>query len=75
MEILHKCYTDDMRRTFHAKTYADQALRYFHRIHNDKAKAYLEQARTWIKEELKDKSWEYDLKSLYNKLNETLQLV
>ena len=29
MEILHKCFTDDMRKTFHAKTYADQAIRYY----------------------------------------------
>lgn len=72
MEILHKCYTDDMRRTFHAKTYADQALRYYNRFHNTKAKAYLEQAKAWVKEELQDKSWEYELKSLYNRLNETL---
>lgn len=72
MEILHKCYKDDMRRTFHAKTYADQALRYFKRNHNEKAKSYLEQAKIWIAEELKDKSWEYELKSLYSQINETL---
>ena len=75
MEILHKCYRDDMRRTFHAKTYADQALRYFKRNHNEQAKAYLEQAKEWVKEELKTKSWEYELKSLYAQLEETLQHV
>ncbi len=74
MEILHKCYRDDMRRTFHAKTYADQALRYFKRNHNEKAKAYLLQAKAWINDELKNKSWEYELKSLYTQLDEALLL-
>ena len=72
MEILHKCYKDDMRRTFHAKTYADQALRYFKRNHNDKAKAYLEQAKEWIKDELNNNSWEFELKNLYSQLEDAL---
>lgn len=72
MEILHKCYKDDKRRTFHAKTYADQALRYFRKYHNDKAKAYLEQAKIWLNDELKENSWEYELKSLYARINETI---
>ena len=72
MEILHKCYKDDKRRTFHAKTYADQALRYFRKYHNDKAKAYLEQAKIWLSDELKENSWEYDLKSLYSRISETI---
>lgn len=72
MEILHKCYNDDKRRTFHAKTYADQALRYFRKYHNDKAKSYLEQAKTWLSDELVENSWEYELKSLYSRVCETL---
>lgn len=75
MEILHKCYNDDKRRTFHAKTYADQALRYFRKYHNDKAKAYLEQAKVWLNDEIKENSWEYELKSLYLKVNETISLL
>lgn len=72
MEILHKCYKDDMRRTFHAKTYADQALRYFGKYHNEKAKAYLEQSRIWLQDELKENSWEYELKSLSARVDETI---
>lgn len=72
MEILHKCYKDDMRRTFHAKTYADQALRYYRKYHNDTAKAYLEQAEIWLAEELKENSWEYEIKSLYARVKETI---
>lgn len=72
MAILHKCYSDDKRRTFHAKTYADQALRYYRKYHNDKAKAYLEQAKIWLDDEIKENSWEYELKSLFVRVNETL---
>ena len=72
MEILHKCYNDDKRRTFHAKTYADQALRYFRKYHNDKAKAYLAQAKIWLSDEIKENSWEYELKSLYSKVSDTI---
>ena len=75
MEILHKCYKDDKRRTFHAKTYADQALRYFSKYHNDKAKAYLDQAKIWLNDELQENSWEYDLKSLYARIGETINKV
>lgn len=75
MEILHKCYHNDMRRTFHAKTYADQALRYYKKFHNEKAKAYLVQAQIWLKEELVENSWEYDLKSLYNNINEAIRMI
>lgn len=72
MEILHKCYKDDMRRTFHAKTYADQALRYFRKYHNEKAKAYLEQSKIWLQDELKENSWEFELKSLAARVTETI---
>lgn len=72
MDILHKCYNDDKRRTFHAKTYADQALRYFRKYHNDKAKAYLAQAKIWLSDEIKENSWEYELKSLYSKVSDTI---
>lgn len=75
MEILQKCYTDDMRRTFHAKTYADQALRYYKRIQNERAIGYLKQAQIWISEELKDNSWEYELKILNKRLIDTIQHV
>lgn len=73
MKILQKCYTDDMRRTFHAKTYADQALRYYKRIQNDRAIEYLKQAQIWINEELKENSWEYELKLLNKRLIDTIQ--
>ncbi len=75
MAILHKCYSDDMRRTFHAKTYADQALRYLIKYHNNKAKAYLSQALEWLDEELKENSWEYEIKQLRAQVNNALKRI
>lgn len=73
MDILHKCYTDDKRRTFHARTYAEQSLQYFKKYHNDKAARYLEQAQAWLKDELITNSWAYDLKSLLSRIDDTLK--
>lgn len=74
MEILSRCYYDDMRKTFHAKTYADQAIRYFRKYMNDKSIEYLEQSKRWLKEELKNKAWAYDLKSLERKIQDAISI-
>ena len=73
MDILHKCYTNDKRRTFHARTYAEQSLRYFKKYHNDKSIRYLNQAQTWLNDELVTNSWAYDLKSLLSRIEDTLK--
>ena len=74
MEILCRCYYDDMRKTFHAKTYADQAIRYFRKYMNEKSIEYLEQSKRWLKEEIKNKAWAYDLKSLERKVQEAISI-
>jgi len=73
MEILHKCYDDDMRRTFHAKTYADQAIRYYRKYNTEKAKRYLSQALEWLNQEIIDKPWAYDMKKMILQIKETLE--
>lgn len=72
MDILHKCYTNDNRRTFHAKTYASQALRYFKKYHNGLAITYLEQAKIWLSDEIHSSPWAFELKSLQRKVNDIL---
>lgn len=74
MEILHKCFTDDMRKTFHAKTYADQAIRYYKKYNNDKAIYYLKQSLAWLKEEIATNPWAYDLKSYMSNVNDALKI-
>ena len=74
MEILHKCFTDDMRKTFHAKTYADQAIRYYKKYNNEKAINYLKRSEVWLKEEIATNPWAYDLKSYMPKVNNALKI-
>ena len=40
-----------MRKTFHAMTYADQAIKYYKKYNNDQSIVYLQNAETWLKEE------------------------
>ena len=74
MEILHKCFNDDMRKTFHAKTYADQALRYYKKYNNPKSIEYLRQSLVWLKQERNANPWASDLKSYINKVRDALRI-
>lgn len=74
MEILQKCFTDDMRKTFHAKTYADQAIRYYKKYNNPKSIEYLRQAQIWIKQEIDANAWAYDLKKYATEVNTALKI-
>lgn len=75
MEILHKCFNDDMRKAFHAKTYADQALRYYKKYNNGKSIEYLKQSLSWLEEEIPKNTWAYDLKSYATKIRRALKLI
>ncbi|MGP1437296.1 MAG: SIR2 family protein [Phocaeicola sp.] len=74
MEILHKCFNDDMRKTFHAKTYADQALRYYKKYNNPKSIEYLRQSLAWLEQERDANTWAFDLKSYINKVRDALRI-
>lgn len=74
MEILHKCFNDDMRKTFHAKTYADQALRYYKKYNNPKSIEYLQQSLVWLEQEREANTWAFDLKSYVKKVREALSI-
>lgn len=73
MEILHKCYTNDKRKTFHAKTYALQSLRYFKKYHNNQAVIFLEQAKIWLADEIATQPWAYGLRDLLKRVKDTLE--
>lgn len=73
MDTLHECYNRDYRRIYHAQVYADQALRFFTKYHDSKSIEYLNQAKVWLQDELKDKSWAYELKPLLRRVNDTLE--
>tara|TARA_R110001583_G_scaffold124563_1_gene275960 strand:- start:1261 stop:3618 length:2358 start_codon:yes stop_codon:yes gene_type:complete len=69
MEILHKCYTDDLRRVYHAKVFSEQANKYAEKFPNSPSSIeYIEQALTWLETELRsrqgDRAINYRLRSL-----------
>ena len=54
MQILQRCHKDDHRKIYHAKIYAEQALRYQRKLPtSSNAAAYLEQSDVWLASELK----------------------
>lgn len=73
MEILHNCYKDDQRKTFHAITFADQAIRYFYKENSAKTKHYLEISQKWLNEEISSNKWSYGLKRQLQKIDLILQ--
>lgn len=54
MAILRKCYDEDHRKVYHAKVFADQALKYAKKLpESPTSKQYLESAKDWLEAELK----------------------
>ena len=72
MEILHKCYTDDSRKIFHAIVYADQAERYYKKTNCSKTIKYLQRAQIWLKEESLNNPWSHELKQHLNDVERIL---
>lgn len=72
MNILHKCYENDQRKTFHAITFAEQAIRYFNKVNSEKTISYLVKAAKWLKEENQEKKWNYDIRRKLLNINEIL---
>ncbi len=51
MNSLEECYSSDIRKTFHAMTYADHSLQYWHKYRDKKSLEYIKKASTWLAEE------------------------
>ena len=50
MQILQKCYTDDLCKVYHAKVFADQAVKYAEKFsYTPQSSEYLDQARVMVK--------------------------
>lgn len=53
MEILANCYNSDIRKTYHAKVFSDQALKFAIRLPNQpESMQYLDKAIQWLETEL-----------------------
>ena len=53
MYLLEQCYSSDNRKTFHAMTYTDHALQYWHKYRDEESRQYLLKAKKWLEDELK----------------------
>ena len=51
MDALEQCHSADVRKAFHAMSYADHSLRYWKKYRDSTAVSYLEKAQEWLKEE------------------------
>ncbi len=73
MEILQKCYDDDYRKVYHAKIFAEQAIKYSRKFPDSKRlPMYLEKSETWLDAELKNRPgdrWMRNLARQIKKLN------
>jgi hypothetical protein len=49
MQILKACYNGDLRKAYHASTFAEQALAYYSRFPDDQAIEYIKIAKAWLK--------------------------
>lgn len=75
MEILRNCYKTDKRRTFHAITYANQAIKYSNKYATLVAKSQLQTSIEWLEEERKSCTWKYEIVSLLDKVKEQLNVL
>ena len=69
MQILQKCYTDDLRKVYHAKVFADQSMRYAEKFPDSPSSlGYLDQASAWLDAELKSRQGDRALNQLIRNL-------
>src|SRR3954468_668719 len=72
MEILSEVYYYDRRKAYHAKTYADQALKYNKVYHSDLGRSYLETALRWLNSELRSSPWNKSVRRLLEQVKRAL---
>ena len=72
MDILSQCVNSDLRKTFHAITYADQAIKYYHKYGTEKAISYLKQAQTWLNSEREEHKWDRDVRKRISLIEDIL---
>lgn len=72
MQILQKCYTEDLRKVYHAKVFADQSVKYANKFPDSLSSLeYLDQASTWLNAELKSRQGDRAINQLLRDLKST----
>jgi hypothetical protein len=74
MQILQQCYTDDLRKVYHAKVFSDQAVKYAEKYPDSpSSREYLEQATTWLNTELKTRQGDRAITQLLRSLKSAIR--
>ena len=73
MDILSRCYNDDKRKTYHALTFADQAIKYYKVYENEVALGYLETAKRWLTNEATRSPWNNKIRRLDSEVSKILK--
>lgn len=68
MSILKKCYLEDKRKPYHAIIFAEQAISYHTKYPDKISFEYLNLAKGWLKEVLKEKRWSFKTRELVKQL-------
>jgi hypothetical protein len=73
MSILSACYQHDRRKVYHAKTFANQSLRYFAKYGDEIGQNYLHTAYNWLLEEKVRSPWSRDVKKLLKQIFQVIK--
>jgi hypothetical protein len=69
MEILQKCYDDDYRKVYHAKIFAEQAIKYSRKFPDSKkVSIYLAKSDAWLNAELNNRPGDRRMRSLLRQI-------
>lgn len=70
MSILIECYNADIKKTYHAKVFADQSIKYFEAVNDtSKSREYISTAMDWINSELARVPGKRNFNSILRSLN------
>lgn len=69
MSILEKCMNNDSRKRFHANVYGSQAVKYYKRYGDEKAKQYLQQALNWLNKEIDHSVWDVETRMIRDEID------
>lgn len=73
MDLLEQCHAADMRKAFHAMSYADHSLKYWNKYRDEKAKEYLQKSKEWLSEEVDKDNRIKNVKRLLQQIKNALR--
>lgn len=72
MEALEQCHLADVRKAFHAMSFADHSLRYWKKYRDKVAVSYLKKAKDWLSEEADEDNRIGKVSGLLNQVKKAL---